>query len=114
MSLGLLSGYGSDSDGEGDQGGYQVFLPSGESVGERLRALAAGAGLQGTGGVALPGSCPPPPSLPASLALPPPPPPANPYVYQPQPQFEDPTPLPNPMRNTNRTKKKKGRLDVVL
>ena len=31
----------------------QVFLPSGESVEQKLKTLAEGAGLQGTGGVAL-------------------------------------------------------------
>jgi len=130
MSLGLITGYGSDSDsgeegpgtgaggpgekgarsgaeglcadtGAGGSGGYAAYLPSGESVEAKLRELAAAAGLQGTGGI----------GLGASLALPPPPPPpANPYMYQqPQPTYDDPAPLPNPMRSqpSNRTKRKK-------
>ena len=110
MSLGLISGYGSDSgsENEGEEGktsqGYQVkmfvfdrqsiagfsqvFLPSGESVEQKLKTLAEGAGLQGTGGVAL-----------SAITAPPPPPPSNPYLYQqPAPQYDNPQPLPNPMR----------------
>ena len=120
MSLGLISGYGSDSgsENEGEEGktsqGYQVktfffdrksiagfpqvFLPSGESVEQKLKTLAEGAGLQGTGGVAL-----------SAITAPPPPPPSNPYLYQqPAPQYDNPQPLPNPMRvnPSSRAKKK--------
>jgi len=52
MSLGLLAGYGSDSEGEEQE----LLLPSGESLDAKLRAIAAAAGLQGTGGLTLPTS----------------------------------------------------------
>lgn len=65
---------------------------------EKLKTLAEGAGLQGTGGVSL-----------SAITAPPPPPPENPYLYQqplPVPEYQQP--LPNPMRSNpgNRTKKK--------
>ena len=65
---------------------------------EKLKTLAEGAGLQGTGGVSL-----------SAITAPPPPPPENPYLYQqPLPVPEYHQPLPNPMRSNpgNRTKKK--------
>jgi len=67
-------------------------------VEQKLKSLAEGAGLQGTGGVSL-----------SAITAPPPPPPSNPYLYQqPAPQYDNPQPLPNPLRVTpsNRTKKK--------